>query len=77
MKRKSTDKGVQSIIERFIAGDIPAVNTRLRPNAFSGCSGVPPRKTQSDWHNDYESAVKALEDEHNRNDNYYERKRDN
>lgn len=58
-KEYEYDPEIQTVIDRFIAGDIEVKN---RPAIDPADHRPPPKIDTSKWHNSHESAEKALND---------------
>lgn len=61
--------GVQSIIDRFIAGEIEPTDKVTK----IGKHDRPVTSSRDGWHDDHESAVEGLENKKAQEGNYYER----
>lgn len=70
MAKSEYDPVIQGVIDRFVRGDIP-----LRTKVARTADKAPPMpaKSQAQWPNTHEEAVKKLKGKKARDGNYYER----
>jgi len=71
MSKDQYDPEIQSVIDRFIAGEV-SIRTKDAKDPAKDRRNLP-KKSQAGWADSHEEAVKKLEDKRQNQGNYYER----